>query len=512
MYHELLLALAGHSGDLFLADGKVATDFPHLHPGTRQALDRLLPLSLIYRDLDYFTQHLSLPSTSRSPSSSPSAYLEALGVGLEPILQDYRNTLTTLESQCIGRATIQSDDIPATQLPLVEFTLALSPHSLVLPRIHAILEHIFASNMPGPKILDYLDEQSLTGIPELSFSLYRMNYPMRALLYRQMAVWVGWGRVIDPYHELFIPASSMDASSRMSMHDAEESLLEEVTGLDVYLDPSRTPSILTTSSMKDLLFIGQAIRALLDHGAISSEEASSLANKHSAEIYHLLPSLTSSSSSTTTTSSSTSSFTSSSSFHLPPRDSLSRILAIQRRRVAGRLWKAAVIEYGAAEQLTAFRRFFLLGDGPFIDHLLRSLSLGMRERDVEAAWRRAAPGTYAEMDPHFPDFNWVSVDKAIGQTGPETWMSDGQIGCGIHLRLAYSLSWPMNLIVSSRDLTQYSTAFSFLFVVKRTLLRLQALLALPGPLGRHPAYTTLRHRILTWVSALYTHFQVSIRE
>ncbi|RKP12395.1 Spc98 family-domain-containing protein [Piptocephalis cylindrospora] len=493
MYHELLLALAGHPGDLFLPDGTVSTAFPHLHPGTREALNRLLPLALTYRDLEYFAAHRCLPSTASSSTTPPSVYLEALAVGFEPILQEYREALTSLERQCIQRGPTQPMDIPATQLPLIEFTLALSPYTLILPRIHAALEHILTADIPGPRILDYLREQSLTGIPELARAISRINQPLCALFYRQIAVWTGWGRVMDPYHELFTPVPPPGHNSRIDVEGSEVSLLEEITGLDVYLDLSRTSSILEPSSAKDMLFIGQAIRALSAHGAITPAEATALGSKHSAELQRLL-------------------LSSSSSYSLPSRDLLSRVLAMQRRRVAGRLWKAAVIEYGAAEQLTAFRRFFLLGDGPFADDLSRNLNQGMRGREVEAVWKRISPGTHAEVDPHFPGFKWVPMDKATEKAGPEGWLSDGQIGCGIHFRLGYDLSWPMNLIVSSSDLAQYSTAFSFLFIVKRTLLRLQALLVLPGSLGQCPTYTTLRHRILTWVSALYTHFQMDVIE
>jgi hypothetical protein len=104
MLHELVLALLGHTGDVFEPETfKISAGFPHLHISERTILDRLAQLGRSYTKFQQFTQ-----------MQTKSQFIAALQGEIDLWLEEYRSAVVSLEE------TIMKEKIT---LPLVQLSL-----------------------------------------------------------------------------------------------------------------------------------------------------------------------------------------------------------------------------------------------------------------------------------------------------------------------------------------------------------------------------------------------------
>eukprot|EP00954_Amorphochlora_amoebiformis_P002035 158224-Amorphochlora_amoeboformis.AAC.1 len=178
IYHEVLLALLGHTGDVISAISprslkretkirghgfKVSEDLTFLDKSTRSVIDLVCSHGYYYREISHFVdknqyvrfftaQFTRKESNGSDLNSDPveagrGLYLRALCVGLDEILQEYRCLVLKLEQVgSLGDVTEHSDKIvpqdilsnpaiPATKLKymLRKFTILFPPlHNLTL--------------------------------------------------------------------------------------------------------------------------------------------------------------------------------------------------------------------------------------------------------------------------------------------------------------------------------------------------------------------------------------------
>jgi hypothetical protein len=89
----------------------------------------------------------------------------------------------------------------------------------------------------------------------------------------------------------------------------------------------------------------------------------------------------------------------------------------------------------------------------------------IKEQEMNSLLVRASVGTLAEKDLAFEKFRFKISEKA-------TSMFD-DILVGVPLRFEYDIGWPLDLFVTSEDLSKYGDIFSFLISLRRTQYKLQ---------------------------------------
>lgn len=125
MLHELLLALAGHPGDIFVPYPEdaptryaIPTDFPFLHSAERTALERLAVLGLLYTRFTNFIERYSKPpnatlgnsNTSPTKKSKPKgSYLCSFCSGLDRELEGYRTLIVECERKILNKLDMDTD-------------------------------------------------------------------------------------------------------------------------------------------------------------------------------------------------------------------------------------------------------------------------------------------------------------------------------------------------------------------------------------------------------------------
>src|SRR5437763_6464537 len=111
MLHELLLALSGLSGDLFVpyppepeiaTTFKIPPDFPFLHEAERSSLERLAKLGFYYHKiLEFLDQQrnksLAMSNSNNNNNESKGLFIQALCNSINDILKDFQKIIIEAE-------------------------------------------------------------------------------------------------------------------------------------------------------------------------------------------------------------------------------------------------------------------------------------------------------------------------------------------------------------------------------------------------------------------------------
>ncbi len=256
MLHEILLALAGHTGNVIvevtqlkakatetadtIAESKssssstlvaipannsvsegtsrvvgfaVAEDLDFIPAPEKQLVSRICTLGFYYRRLQQFIdrhQHLDLVSLSLLPSTSHAAssfayteeavglYARALCAGLEEVLDRYRQSLLRAEQEIL-----QDPSFPLSRLQLMlhEFFVVFPP---VTSLVDSVVGSLGVNALHGGEILNALHRKSVVGIPLIQHTMQRLLFHCHRVLFNQISSWVVNGTISDPYDEFFI--------------------------------------------------------------------------------------------------------------------------------------------------------------------------------------------------------------------------------------------------------------------------------------------------------------------
>lgn len=131
MLHELLLALSGHPGDIFVPSPAspstpttyvVAEDFPFLHPAERTALNRLARLGFLYSTIRAFVDRhrkrawnavLGSRTAANAPrheiSDPAGLYLLALCSAVDAVFDEYFRVIVQAESKILSSLDLDTD-------------------------------------------------------------------------------------------------------------------------------------------------------------------------------------------------------------------------------------------------------------------------------------------------------------------------------------------------------------------------------------------------------------------
>eukprot|EP00899_Mesostigma_viride_P015699 jgi/Mesvir1/2412/Mv22150-RA.1 len=313
MIHELLLALLGHTGDVFIdidersatiSGGKgpnaqlrrvrnpqdvkfmIAPDLTFIHESERSVLNRLVRAGYYYRELEHFmtTERLWDCDDGMEVSGMGTMYRRALAVALSQVLAGYRNDVVELEQSALRDPT-------GAQPVLSRLQQGLAEHEIQLRALHTLVWEVQWRGMRGGQVLSLLHAKSHTGNPLLQDSMHRLLWHCHQVMYKQLAGWVLHGLLLDKYGEFFIRRKGPvgpDGAEQVPDPFNDDQMLEQGAGGDgaggagggsvtgasggsravedwhkgfgVHME--MLPAYLPLGLVEDLLFIGKSVRVL----------------------------------------------------------------------------------------------------------------------------------------------------------------------------------------------------------------------------------------------------------
>ncbi|KAI9592320.1 gamma-tubulin complex component protein [Syncephalis fuscata] len=510
MLHELLLALAGYPGDVFVARSGsfvVATDLTFLSEQEYAVLNRLGRLGWAYHTcMQFIRQQKKIDNTpvtgDKEGDSCKGIYLDAFCEGLDRALDDYRNRLEKLEVGMITSAStiyIDNVDVQAASSKfnvhtITDVLFVMMDYEIIFPAILSILEEIqtHPRHWHGVVLVERLRVQyQESGVPLLRDLLCQLTMAGMRVLWRQITAWLVYGLLRDPFKEFFIQersdalsinstgTSGRDSDMAGGEGSAHEQQYEPVWRRKHRLLLASVPAWIGAMAAEDVLFTGQVVLAVQERGYRVPEVWT---QTWLQKLHALFESMVEQAS------------LSSHRSHIQLKvnsDLFIQLARTARRDLSEWLWRTAVQQYRAAHQLEAFRNYYLLGRGDFFDALLDgvdnhkgvalaaavhvgtpvstthgnsmpSSTTSIRDRELRSLWSRAAANTTAEDDDCFARFR---LERA-----PE--LTDADV-FGAPARLHYHLDWPFDLVVAPTELARYDTVFLYLLAVRSAQRRLQ---------------------------------------
>ncbi|KAI5078166.1 hypothetical protein GOP47_0007990, partial [Adiantum capillus-veneris] len=456
MLHELLLALVGCTGDVFVdvreqvpgawtkeddseqqldCPFRLAPDLTFIQPSEREILERLLRLGFYYHELDNFTrQSLNLgwvkfsygsADTLETGSSSKraSVYTRALANGISEVLAVYRSAVLKVEQDLLSDAT------PV----LSSLTKDLNKFESILPPLHALVQEVKENNIKGGRLLNLLHTKCHCGVPELQTCMQRLLWHGHQVMYRQLAAWMVYGLLQDQHGEFFIsrlqhermPSEAENGLERPGQsHSADTELADWHSSFQVFSD--MLPQYIPSQVADSILFVGKAVRILRNPSKSFKSHQQGLGLQNSREVTSREDILSSNS-------------YSKGSFldildhqgsELLPQSQVEKVaLLIQalkempsfhkssfegamdsiRTIAATHLWQLVVVHADLMGHLKALKDYFLLAKGDFFQCFLEESRSLMRlpprpataEADLKIPFQQAAVKTLGDDDRYF---------------------------------------------------------------------------------------------------------------
>ncbi|XP_060178637.1 gamma-tubulin complex component 4 [Lycium barbarum] len=553
MLHELLLALLGYTGDLIIdireqqeeeecgahiplspdapisqqPTFKLAPDVSFIQPSERDVIERIITLGFYYRELDRFAAKCRNLSWIRSSNESPasrtsqllkgktlkqSVYRRAIANGIVEVLSVYRSAVLHIEQKLL------SDSLPI----VATLTQGLNKFFVLLPPLFELILEIERDNICGGKLLNLLHKRCHCGVPELQTCIQRLLWHGHQVMYNQLASWVVYGILHDPYREFYI--SSQD--DKDSEQESAPHLLEKLTRLSVtdtslsdwhlgfHISLDMLPEYITMHVAESILFAGKAVRVLRNpspsfqfkdgssHPQIQrgpqrtqgdtttiSFQNNSLNDKLFGE--DLLPQAEADKIETMLQD-----LKESSEFH---KRSFENAIDTIKAVAASHLWQLVVVRADLNGHLKALKDYFLLEKGDFFQSFLEESRQLMRlpprqstaEADLMVPFQLAALKTIGEEDKYFsrvslrmPSFGIalkpspVDLPKVkVNKDGDSVGHPDASLEVSLDgwdgISLEYSIDWPLQLFVTPEVLSKYQRIFQYLLRLKRTQMELE---------------------------------------
>ncbi|KAF7731944.1 Gamma-tubulin complex component 4 [Apophysomyces ossiformis] len=538
MLHELLFALSGYPGDVFVPHPPhpeqsftfaIPSDFPLLHPTERNSLNRLGQLGWIYAQLKAFTT--SVRSGKRTKDAPlQGAYIQVLITTLEHVLDDYRQDLLDLEKRILNK----EDEAGGGVVPIALVISRLARWELLLPGLHIFVQKLQGEpqRYHGCRLFDLLMDEARSGIAELRHCMEDMIMHLHDVLYRQLTAWMVYGQWVDPDAEFFIVrCTNSKSTAGWQSHYA--------------LAKDRIPKHLPLSLAESILFVGKAVATVSqmdDTPIVEDEKESSNMARPSTLIkkrrkipipeemkkihLQLLLSLHSSQ---------TKNNQRASPWIVYPQQ-LRQVVQKIRRSTADWLFSRVLIgDHGLRKYLVHFRQMFLLGYGDLATNLV----------DECAAWRYPEHAR-RKRNKVVKDFRHQELNALLAKASVATEMEDALEGYSLRIVkdnggernrfhfadllisdvrciLTYDMHWPIDLFLSQDDLAHYIELWCFLIALKTVQVSLSKLWKIlrggstqklsgenNGDGYRERAVWRLRSHMLFWVDALWNHIQANV--
>ncbi|CAM6075957.1 unnamed protein product [Sphagnum tenellum] len=462
MLHELLLALVGCTGDVFVdvkqqasalglttttsssttgcsssphpqqdsttltttdddCTFRLAPDLSFLQHSEREVLDKLLRLGFYYRELNNFclqSRNLSWinssypHSTDGSNAKQPSVYRRALANGIVEVLAVYRSAVLQVEQ------ALMSDPVPV----LASVTQGLYQFEGLLPPLHALIREVEREELRGGRLLNLLHAKCHCGVPELQACMQRLLWHGHQVMYRQLEAWMVYGLLQDQHQEFFVSRQQGAEGTANNEHPTEAAHLADWhSGFCVSLE--MLPEYITLQVAESILFVGKALQVLRNpslsfrshvsssHGVASKTftrpNAATQATKFSAQPSsdYQGPELLSPAQANNIASM-LRDLKKAPNFH---KMSFERAVDSIRATAATHLWQLVVVHADLIGHLKALKDYFLLAKGDFFQCFLEESRSLMRlpprpptaEADLKVPFQQAATKTIGDDDKYF---------------------------------------------------------------------------------------------------------------
>ncbi|XP_063170601.1 gamma-tubulin complex component 4 isoform X3 [Candoia aspera] len=502
MIHELLLALRGYTGGLFVGGGgglQVSPEPPpFLHPSEAALLARVCRLGALYVRLhefiEQFAEHVQPPlppppaapavpppPPQELPASPPGIYLRAFCTGLDAVLQPYRQALLGLEQEFLADP----------HLTIAYVNYSLDQFQLLFPSLMIVVEQIKTQKVHGCQILETVYKYSRGGLPPVHQALEKVLAMCHAVLYKQLSAWMLHGLLLDQHEEFFIrQGPSLGIIAAQPEEEEEDLGIGGLTGKQLrelqdmrlieeenMLAPSpkqfslrieMLPSYIPVRVAEKILFVGESVQMFESQNVALTKKGSILKNQEdtfAAELHRLKQQPL---------------------FNLMDFES---VVDWIRSTVAEHLWKLMVEESDLIGQLKVIKDFYLLGRGElfqaFIDtaqHMLKTPPSAVTEHDVNVAFQQSAHKVLLDDDNLLP-FLHLTIhyygkehrDPSQTRETPSRELSphESPTSGWAALGLSYKVQWPLHILFTPAILEKYNVVFKYLLSVRRVQAELQ---------------------------------------
>ncbi|CAD7697778.1 unnamed protein product [Ostreobium quekettii] len=463
LLQELLLALLGHAGDVFvdkatnrgvfnLSDPdapsfQLSDDISSVARPDRELLNDLVKLGFHYRALDVFVEKEGVPSPS---SVGGGMYRRALAAGVSELLAVYKAAILQIQQHLMTEAT---PVIPAIRHFLIDF-------EALLPHLHRLVHHVERDGINGSQLLGLLHSSSRCGLPTLQSCLQRLLWHCNQVLYKQLSGWIVHGLLLDRSREFFIHEVSDPNGALLGDQDGEGELDEWHKGFEVQL--TALPPYISLTTAESVKFIGQAVRLLRQpSGNFQGQElmpyrdtlafAEALRKLQEQPVFN--------------------------------RVALERVVEAVRTKVASHLWHLVVVKAELPSHLQALKDYFLMAKGEFYHNFLvegsRVMNLPPREAtaeaDINVPFQQSALKSTAQHDKFFQliRLQWRKDDIQV-VLGPKRFLQVPRYDeYWDNMYLSYKVGWPLGLIITPAVLARYNGMFQYLLRLKRVQLGLE---------------------------------------
>lgn len=483
MLHELILALSGYNGNIFVKNAnneiQVISDLPFIHATEVALLNRLCRLATNYSHFTAFIKQNS-HSPQKAATGLRGLYVMSLCQGLDSVLAPYRKTLLQVESQLLADP----------HLTVAYVQSALEEYQLLFPALSRLLDQIETHQAHGCQILEFINRAASCGIPIVKKTLFQIQHICHKALYKQLTAWMLHGLLLDDYSELFIHKMNkvltlpqetevedlglggMTGRQMQQIQLSSDATVNHSIGERFALRADMLPTYIPTKVAQKILFVGESVEMFekieID-GRQQKHQGTVIKNKESEFARDLLM------------------LSQQPQFIL--RD-FETVIDNIRGYVAEQLWKLTVEEADLIGHLRLLKDFFLLGRGElflaFIDQahgMLRAPPTVTTQHDVNMAFQHAARNVLFEDESLLQKFQFTVETQQLhkrraasdstktgehSKTGEHT----GESGWKV-LNLTYAIEWPLHILFTPGVLERYNTVFCFLLYVKRVQLKLQ---------------------------------------
>ncbi|VEL11214.1 unnamed protein product [Protopolystoma xenopodis] len=275
MLHELLFALNGFPGDIFVCEEvkdfnderiashfimrPIADDLPYVNPAELSLMSQLLNLGADFHSINRFIQkHLS---------PGYSLYLTATANGIDDAMTGYRSTLCEIEHELLMDK----------ELGTAHISYRLHNYRTILPIVRRLtqqLEKCCSESKgsgdqlkPSIRVLESVISIYLPGLSCLSTLKCILSYGLR-VFYRQLSSWVLQGILSDPFGEFFIekfiPSNLLENNENVLTAKGDKEAFDEFPEVvdplpEFQLVPAKLPLFIPPLMTSQILFIGETI-------------------------------------------------------------------------------------------------------------------------------------------------------------------------------------------------------------------------------------------------------------
>ena len=223
MLHELLFALNGHHGHIFMLQGekfKVNDALPYFHPAEVGILNQLLDIAADFWKVECFIhehRNVTMEYTEKGVAHSRASegklhglYLEALCDGLDNALNPYRYSIADIDKMIL-KANGE------TQLSQIQHRI--HPFLPTMRALHNLVNQVKIQKSHGCLILDVIYRSSCSGVAEVRETMQSILHEGHKVFYKQLLAWILKGSLHDPYHEFII--------EEIKDHDSQNLILSQ---------------------------------------------------------------------------------------------------------------------------------------------------------------------------------------------------------------------------------------------------------------------------------------------